>query len=261
MSTIKQAFRSNSGFVSPYFIVDAGGNLLTKTVTVAGNRLELAKNSYISYNGSPLLTGTTLGSTVTNITGTLTGLTIAGDINITGNINIAGAVRQSGGGDLLPGEINNVNIGNTTPGIGRFTTLSSTGTSTVSFTPTGSVTISPTGAVTISPTGSVTIAPTGAINLGTLGQPINLIGNLTAGAGQNVNFTLSGTSTFVLNSIATSSIDNTQIGITTPAAAKFTLARVTANDELFGNDVTQVSTKRYTENAFLMGYFVGVSAR
>jgi hypothetical protein len=67
MSTVNQLFRSKSGFVSPYFVVDGAGNLLTQTITVTGNRLELTKNSYVSYNGAPLLTGTALGSTVTKI--------------------------------------------------------------------------------------------------------------------------------------------------------------------------------------------------
>ena len=261
MSAVKQLLRSSAGFVSPYFVVDAGGNLLTQTVTVSGSRIELAKNTYISYNGQPLLTGTALGSTVTKINGTLDGLTIAGDINITGNINIQGAVVQGGPQSNITGEINNVNLGNITPGVGRFTTLSSSGTANVSIANTGTVTISPTGSVTMNPTGSVTIAPTVALNLGALGQPVNLIGNLTAVDGQSVSLNLTGSGSFTVSSVATGNIDNTNIGSTTAASGRFTLARLTANDEFFGNDVTQVATKRYVENAYMMGYFVGVSAR
>jgi hypothetical protein len=152
-------------------------------------------------------------------------------------------------------------LGNLTPGIGRFTTLTSTGTSTVSFTNTGTVTISPTGAVAISPTGTVTISPTGAVNLGTLGQAVNLIGNLTANDGQSVSLILTGGGAITLASSTTGNIDNINIGQTTAARGRFTFARLTENNELFGEDVTQVATKRYVEAAMIMGYFAGVSAR
>jgi hypothetical protein len=236
MGTVNQLFRSSTGFVSPYFAVDGAGNLLTQTITVTGNRLELTKNSYLSYNGAPLLTSTALGSSVTSIPGTLTGLTIAGDINITGNINIQGAVVQGGPQSNVTGEINNVNIGNLTPGIGKFTSLYSTGTSTVSLTNIGTVTVSPTGNVTISPTGSVTIGATTSISM-------------------------SASSAITISSGTTGNFDNIAIGQTTAASGRFTLARLTANDELFGNDVTQAATKRYVEAALIMGYFAGVSAR
>lgn len=261
MSTVKQLYRSSAGFVSPYFVVDAGGNLLTQTITVTGNRLELAKNTFISYNGQKILSGDTLGAGITNIAGRLNGLTVAGDITVTGNINIQGAVLQGGPESTVTGEINNVNLGNVTPGVGRFTTLASTGVATVSITNTGTVTISPTGTVTISPTGSTTIAPTVALNLGALGTPVNLVGNLTAIAGQSVSLNLTGGGTFALNSVATGSINNTAVGQITAAAGRFTFARLTAPDELFGNDVSQVATKRYVEQAYILGYFAAVSAR
>jgi len=235
MGTVNQLFRSKTGFVSPYFAVDGAGNLLTQTITVTGNRLELTKNSYVSYNGAPLLTGTSLGSSVTSIPGTLTGLTISGDINITGNINIQGAVVTGGPQSNATGEINNVNIGNLTPGTGKFTSLYSTGTSTVSLTNTGTVTVSPTGNVTISPTGSVTIGATTGISISA--------------------------SSVTISSGTTGNLDNIAIGQTTATTGRFTLARLTANDELFGNDVTQAATKRYVEAALIMGYFAGVSAR
>ena len=261
MGIVNQLFRSKSGFVSPYFVVDGAGNLLTQTITVTGNRLELTKNSYVSYNGAPLLTGTELGSSVTKINGVIEGLTVAGDINITGNINIQGAVNQGGPVSNATGEINNVNLGTLTPGNGNFKTLTSTGISAVSFTNTGTVSISPTGAVAISPTGTVSISPTGAVNLGTLGQAVNLIGNLTANDGQNISIALTGTGTVAISSAVTGNIDNINIGTTTAAQGNFTFARLTANNELFNEDVTQVATKRYVEAAMIMGYFAGVSAR
>jgi hypothetical protein len=236
MGTVNQLFRSSTGFVSPYFAVDGGGNLLTQTITVTGNRLELTKNSYVSYNGAPLLTSTALGSSVTSIPGTLTGLTIAGDINITGNINIQGAVVQGGPESNVTGEINNVNLGNLTPGSGKFTSLYSTGTSTVSFTNTGTATISPTGNVTISPTGSVTIGATTSISI-------------------------SASSAVTISSGTTGTLNNITIGQTTPAQGTFTRVNLTAGDELFGSNVTQAATKRYVEAALIMGYFAGVSAR
>lgn len=261
MSTVKQLYRSSAGFVSPYFVVDAGGNLLTQTITVTGNRLELAKNTFISYNGQKILSGDTLGPGVTNIAGRLNGLTVAGDITVTGNINIQGAVLQGGPESTVTGEINNVNLGNITPGVGRFTTLASSGVANVSITNTGIVTISPTGNIVMNPIGSATIAPTVALNLGALGTPVNLIGNLTVAGAQNFALNLTGSATFALNSVATGSIDNTAIGQLTAATGRFTFARLTAPDELFGNDVSQVATKRYVEQAYVLGYFAAVSAR
>jgi len=234
MGTVNQLFRSSTGFVSPYFAVDGAGNLLTQTITVTGNRLELTKNSYLSYNGAPLLTSTALASSVTSIPGTLTGLTIAGDINITGNINIQGAVVTGGPQSNVTGEINNVNIGNLTPGTAKFTALQTSGN--VTFGGSGNILINTSGNVTISPTGSVAISATTSISM-------------------------SASSAITISSGTAGMMDNIAIGQTTAATGRFTLARLTANDELFGNDVTQAATKRYVEAALIMGYFAGVSAR
>jgi hypothetical protein len=236
MGTVNQLFRSSTGFVSPYFAVDGAGNLLTQTITVTGTRLELTKNSYVSYNGAPLLTGNALGSSITSIPGTLTGLTVAGDINITGNINIQGAVVQGGPQSNVTGEINNVNLGNITPGVGNFTTLTSTGTASVSLTNTGAVTIGPTGNVVISPTGNITIS-------------------------SSLNTTIAPLGTISISSVTTGNINNVAIGQTTASTGRFTQVKLTANDELFGSDVTQAATKRYVEAALIMGYFAGVSSR
>ena len=105
MGTSAKLFRSSTGFISPYFIVDVEGNLMSKTVTVMGNRIELTNNSYISYNGQPLLTSTGLAASVT--------ISPSG----TGTVIIAPATT---------GSIDNITIGASTASTGRFTNVTIT---------------------------------------------------------------------------------------------------------------------------------------
>mgnify|MGYP003704682713 CR=1 FL=1 len=82
--------------VSGPLSVDNAGNLITQTVTITGSRIELTDGSYIAYKGLPLLTQNSLGSTVTNIPGTLTGLTSSGNITATGKITAGGNLQVTG---------------------------------------------------------------------------------------------------------------------------------------------------------------------
>lgn len=154
MSTVSKLFRSTYGFVSPYFIVDAEGNLISQTITVTGNRIELTNGSYISYNGQPLLTSTSLSESITSIPGTLTSLTVNGPTNITGNFSVSNGSAVIN--PSIPGSLDNLTIGQVSAKPGKFTTLTVTSTGSIDLSPTGLVKINPIGPVTISSSGSVT---------------------------------------------------------------------------------------------------------
>jgi hypothetical protein len=257
MSTVYELFRSASGYTSPYFVVDSTGNLITQTITVTGSRLELTPNSYIGSSGDLLLSRTTLGSSVVNILGTLTGLTVAGTVSLAGVGNVTlsptGTVTLSPTGTVtmnpsVTGNINNINIGATTAATGRFSTLSAT--TSASINPTGNVTVSPTGAVTISPSGSTTI--------GTAGVATNLVGQISATTNnQTISFSPTGTGTIIVNPATTGAIDNVAVGATTASTGRFTSATVTAPDEKWNSNTSQLATKRYVENSIMFSYFTG----
>jgi hypothetical protein len=257
MSTVYELFRSASGYTSPYFVVDSTGNLITQTITVTGSRLELTPGSYVSSSGNLLLSQTTLGESVVNILGTLTGLSVAGAVSLagTGNItlNPTGTVTLSPTGTVtmapsVTGNINNINIGATTAATGRFSTLSAT----------TSAAINPTGNVTVSPGGSVTISPVGSLTAGTAGAITNLIGNVSATtANQTITFSPTGTGTITVNPSTTGAIDNVAIGTTTASTGRFTSASATAPDEIWNSNRSQLATKRYVENSIMFAYFTG----
>ena len=257
MSTVYELFRSASGYTSPYFIVDSTGNLITQTITVAGSRLELTTGSYIGTSGDLLLSRTTLGPSVVNILGTLTGLNVAGAVSLagTGNITVnpTGTVTLSPTGTVtmapsVTGNINNINIGATTAATGRFSTLSVTA---------GAI-ISPNGNVTVSPYGSVTVSPTGSVTVGTAGVATNLIGQITATtSNQTITFSPGGTGTIIVNPSATGAIDNVAVGATTASTGRFTSATVTTPDEKWNSNRSQLATKRYVENSIMFSYFTG----
>jgi hypothetical protein len=242
MTTTTKLFRSAAGFVSPYFVADVNGNVIANTLTLTGSRLELTTGSYISYNGSPLITSTALASTITSIPGTLTGLTVGGNVTVQGTLSVSG----TGVVTLSPtttGNINNINIGATTAGTGAFTTLSAT--TSVNFTTSG----------------SIILAPTGTMTLGTATGTTNMVG--TFSHTDNGNITLSPTgvaSTVTLKSVLTGSIDNMSIGLTTPAAGKFTNIVLTAPDQTWNSGAarSQAASKRYAENLGLMLTYFGM---
>lgn len=257
MSTVYELFRSASGYTSPYFVVDSTGNLITQTITVTGSRLELTPGSYVSSSGNLLLSQTTLGSSVVNILGTLTGLNVAGAVSLagTGNItlNPTGTVTLSPTGTVImspsvTGDINNINIGATTAATGRFSALSVT----------TSATINPSGNVTINPSGTATISPVGSLTAGTAGITTNLVGNVSATtANQTITLSPTGTGTITVNPTVTGAIDNVAIGATTAATGRFTSASATAPDENWNSNRNQLATKRYVENSIMFSYFTG----
>ena len=217
MTTVSKLFRSAHGYVSPYFVVDVQGNLVTNTITVTGTKIELTTGSYLGYNGDELLTPTTLGPSVTHIAGTLDGLTVDGTVNISGNLNLT--LNSFSLNPTSTGTLNNVSIGVTTAAAGRFTTLTTTST----------VTLSPTGNVTISPTGLATISPTSTLTLGTAGQLTTFLGQLSAvSTNQTVTLSPQGTGTVTINPATVGTINNVTIGATTALSGAFTSLSATS---------------------------------
>lgn len=113
MTVTYKPFESQAGFTSPGFTVSPLGALVADSVDTVSLKL----------NGISVLDTTTLGSTVVNSSltsvGTLTRLVVNGtsaiSITSTGTITITPSVV---------GSINNMNIGNITPGTGSFTAVS-----------------------------------------------------------------------------------------------------------------------------------------
>ncbi len=252
MSNVTKLFRSQSGFTSPYFVVDSIGNMIVSSLVVTGNRVEISAGCYISYNGVPLLTNTSLSSSIVNIPGTLTSLTVGGSTTLTGNLTATGGIVSIASSST--GTLDNVSIGSITPNAAAFTTLATT----------GNATFGGTSNVTFNNTGNVTISPTGTITLGTPGQIKILAGNVQAVTlNQTINFSPTGTGTVTLNPTSLGAINNMTIGLTTPAAGNMTALTLTANDESYWNAVStptnlrsQATTKRYAEQvAWAIGFF------
>lgn len=217
MTTVSKLFRSEHGYLSPYFIVDVDGNLVTNTITVTGTKIELTTGSYLGYDGDALLTPTTLGPSVTHIAGTLDGLNVTGTVNINGNLNLT--LNAFSLSPTTTGTLNNTSIGATIAASGSFTTLTATST----------VTLSPTANVTISPTGIVTISPTSTLTLGTAGQTSTLLGNVSAtGSNQTITISPTGTGTVTINPSTVGALDNVVIGANTAKAGTFTSLSATS---------------------------------
>jgi len=235
MSTVAKQLRSSYGFESPYFVVDSSGNLITQTVTVTGNRVELTQGSYLSYNGQPLLTQTTLGSTVTNIQGTLTGLNIGNNLapaktTIVGTLSLTGGYTASVLNPVPLSSIDHFTIGATVPAAGTFTDL----------TVTSSITLNST---------NISLSPTGSLTLGTAGQTVNFLGNLSLTGNQSVTLSPTTGNIVAIQPVSTGSMDNMTIGAVTPATGRFTAVTLTAPNERWNSTVRgQGATKRYAEN-------------
>jgi hypothetical protein len=252
MSNVTKLFRSQAGFTSPYFVVDSIGNMIVSSLVVTGNRVEISAGCYISYNGVPLLTNTSLSSSIVNIPGTLTGLTVAGTTSFTGALTARGGVISIAG--TAGSTLDNVSIGSVTPNAGAFTTLSTTGVTTHGGT----------GDFNITTSGNVSINPTGTVTIGTPGQILVKSGNILANTlNQTINFSPTGTGTVTLNPATLGSVDNMTVGLTKPAAGRMTALTLTANDESYWNAVSnptnlrsQAATKRYAEQAaWAIGFF------
>ena len=250
MTTVSKLFRSEHGYLSPYFVVDVEGNLVTNTITVTGTKIELTTGSYLGYNGDELLTPTTLGPSVTHIAGTLDGLNVIGTVGITGNLNLT--LNSFSLSPTSTGTLNNVSIGVTTAAAGRFTTLTTT----------GAVTLSPVANVAISPTGTVTVSPSSTLTLGTAGQTTSFLGQLSVvSSNQTVTLSPLGTGTVTINPATAGTINNVTIGATTAVAGRFTNAEITMPDATWNINRTYAATKKLVEEMFILGYFSGVSAR
>ena len=249
MTTVSKLFRSAHGYISPYFVVDVEGNLITKTLTITGSRLELTSGSSLSYNGVDLLSPTTLGESVVNILGTLTGLNVAGTVSLSGTGTVS--VTPTGTVTISPtvtGNIDNVNIGATIPRTGKFTSLQTI----------NDVVFDGTGNISFPTSGSVTIAPLGVLTLGTAGSTNSLIGNISAiTTNQTINFSPLGTGTISINPATAGTLDNVTIGNTTAQAGKFTNVTLNSSDEQWGSNRSQAVTKRYSENSTMIAYFTG----
>lgn len=125
-------FESRTGFKSPGFEVTPVGDIVAKSLDV----LEDINVNSLTVNGIQFLqlddSSVTLGDSIVNSSltrvGTLEYLNIEGDVNITKGSSwvvsvIDGKITLTSGPEV--GEINNINIGQTTPAIGTFTDLNS----------------------------------------------------------------------------------------------------------------------------------------
>jgi len=242
MSTVSKQLRSSFGFESPYFIVDTQGNLITQTITVTGSRLELGNGSYLSYGGKPLLTQTALGSTITNIPGVLTGLTV-GNTVAPATLNVVGALNVTG--NLLTvikpttlGTIDNMTIGGLVPAAGTFSNLTITNSLTTTL-------------------NTLTLSPALGITLGTAGQTTTILGNISIVGTQNVTISPADGATLRIVPTTTGTLDNVTIGATTPVTGNFTTVTQTNPNEKWNSVVkNQAATKRYVENvAVALNFF------
>lgn len=208
MPISQKYLRSETGFESPGFVVDTGGN-----INFVGS---------LKSNGVALLSSTAIASGIVNSSlttvGILTGLTVQGTTSIS-----AGTVTVASTGSLsisssLPGRINNINIGTTTPGTGTFTNLTVTGTATFSQS-------------------FLTPAP---VSVGTIDN--YNIGLTTKGSGAFT--TLTANTAVTLAPTTLGSIDNVRIGQTTANTARFTTVSVTT----VPTESTHATTKQYVDN-------------
>lgn len=120
MTIIYSPLASSYGFTSPGFSIDSTGNLAaTSLATNILSTTNVILTGTLTSNGIPLLTQTSLGSTIIS-----SGLTSVGTLTA---LTVNGALTASGGTITLTsssiGSINNVNIGTTAPGTGSFTSV------------------------------------------------------------------------------------------------------------------------------------------
>lgn len=208
MTISQKPLRSETGFESPGFFVDSSGNI---------NFLGTLKS-----NGVSLLTPTSLASGIVNSSlttvGTLNSLTVQGNTNISSgsvSINSNGSLSIS---STLAGSIDNVNIGQSVPGIATFTDLIVTGTTT--FTETFLKPLP---------------ATTGTIDNYNIGATIKGTGAFTA---------LSADTLVTLTSIAVGSMNNVSIGQVTASTGRFTSVSVIDPP----TSALHATTKQYVDN-------------
>lgn len=117
MTVQQKQFRSEFGFRSPNFLVDAEGNLTADTLTTAN-----LNSTTVSISGATVLESNRLTENIVNSSletlGTLQSLTVNGDVtlrknNITRLSIVDGRVVIN---SLTTGSIDNIDLGQTTPG-------------------------------------------------------------------------------------------------------------------------------------------------
>jgi hypothetical protein len=117
MTVQQKQFRSEFGFRSPEFLVDDSGNLTAGSLTTAN-----LNSTTISIAGAPIIESNRITENITNSSletlGILQSLTVNGDVllrknNITRLSVINGRVVVN---SLTTGSIDNIDIGQTTPG-------------------------------------------------------------------------------------------------------------------------------------------------
>lgn len=117
MTVQQKQFRSEFGFRSPNFLVDAEGNLTADTLTTAN-----LNSTTVSISGATVLESNRLTENIVNSSletlGTLQSLTVNGDVtlrknNITRLSIVDGRVVIN---SLTTGAIDNIDLGQTTPG-------------------------------------------------------------------------------------------------------------------------------------------------
>ena len=218
-------FRVNNGISVGDIVIDASTNKITGLSTSAPTADgDVANKKYVD-DGLAGLSQNSITQGNSNVT-----VTDAG----TGAVTI-----QADGSTYLTVAAAATTVAN---GLTASTTLGVTGNTTLSgnLSLTGSdktVTLSPTG------TGTVSIAPAGTVTLGTAGVTSTLAGNISAiTSNQTVTLSPTGTGTVTIapagavsiSSTATGSINNVNIGASTPGTGKFSTLNTTSTAEFNG---------------------------
>lgn len=121
---------SNTGFKSPNFTVNTDGDLTVGTIsatTIDASTVTVNGNSVLTITSSALPSTVTTSSLTT--LGTLTGLDLNGDLTVrngtTNYITVTSGQIVIENRAATFGEMNGLNIGETRPGTGKFTSLTS----------------------------------------------------------------------------------------------------------------------------------------
>ena len=218
-------FRVNNGLSIGDVVIDASTNKITGLSTTAPvSDGDVATKKYVD-DGLAGLSQNSITQGNSNVT-----VTDAG----TGSVTVA-----ADGATRLTVAAAGVTVANA---LTASDTLGVTGNTTLSgdLSLTGSnktVTLSPTG------TGTVSIAPAGTVTLGTAGVTSTLAGNISAiTSNQTVTLSPTGTGTVTIapagavsiSSTATGSINNVNIGASTPGTGKFSTLNTTSTAEFNG---------------------------
>lgn len=185
------------------------GNKTIKHTVVDGftlnDNLNITTGTALNFNGDLLLSSTTLGNSVTN--SSLTSVGVLSELTVQGNVLI----------ESTSGSINGVEIGQLDPKNGTFLEVS---------TP------------TLTSTGNTTISPSGNLNF-----EVSTAFNIEFETSADGAVVLSPTGTIEVNPAVSGTIDNVNIGLTTPLSANFTNVTITTQPILS----THATTKNYVD--------------